>query len=238
MQERLARKLEEAGADFDALVKEYGLQAGEVASFERGAGGAPLGSTPELQEIVFGQPVLEEKRIGGPLVLGEDRLVIVKDLEHHKPAPRPLAEVRDQIVTAIRKERGSAAAEKAADDGRARLLSGASFDDVARELGVSAEAAHFVSRDDSATPAAIRTLVFATPRPLDKPLYRSVKLEDGGAAIVAITATRVDPAGSSAERRKARIETAIARDGGGDVAAYVNELRRKTSVSMNPKAFE
>jgi peptidyl-prolyl cis-trans isomerase D len=238
VQEQIARKLDESNADFDALVKEFHLQTGEVAGFQRGVGGAPLGAAPELQEVVFSAPVLNDKRVGGPLVLGEDRLVIVKALEHHQPAPRPLAEVRDEIVAAIRKEHGIAAAEKAADTARARLLSGASFDDVAKELGVAAEPARFVGRKDPSVPTPVRTVVFEIPKPAGKPIFRTAKLDDGGAAVVAITASRRDPSGSAPDRKMARTGEAAAKRGAGDVAAYIEELRRNADVSKNPKAFE
>lgn len=233
VQEQMVRKLEEPGADFDALLKEFDLQPGAVANFERGAGGAPLGAAPELQEVVFSTPVLEEKRIGGPVVLGEDRLVVVKVLEHRKPAPKPLADVRAEVVAAIRKERGSAAALKAADAARAKLLSGASFDDVAKEAGVTAEAARFVGRKDSSVPAPVLELAFDSAKPAGKAIYRTAMLDDGGVAVVAITAVRLNP-----ERNPARTAEAAARRGAGDVAAYVEELRRKADVSVNPKAFE
>jgi peptidyl-prolyl cis-trans isomerase D len=237
-QERIARRLEESGADFEALVKEFSLHTGEVPSFERGSGGAPLGGAPELQEVVFSTPVLQEKRIGGPIVLGEDRLIVVKVLEHRLPAPRPMSEVREQVIAAIRKERGAAAAEKAADAARARLLSGASFDDVTQKLGVSSEPARFISRNDTAVPTPIRTVVFAAPKPKGKPLYRTATLEDGAAAIVAVTAARLDPTGIAGEARAARIAQAAAQHGTGDVAAYIEELRRNADVSKNSKAFE
>jgi len=237
-QEQIARKLEQPGADFDALVKEFGLKTGEVPSFERGSGGAPLGAAQELQEVVFSAPVLNEKRIGGPVVLGEDRLVIVKALEHRMPKPRPVAEVRDQIVAAIAKERGTAAAAKAADATRARLLSGASFDDAMKEIGVTAEPAHFVSRKDPATPAPIRSAIFDSAKPAGKPVFRTVKLDDGGSAVVAITAVRRDPSASAPERQSARSSEAASRHGEGDVAAYIEEVRNRADVAKNPKAFE
>jgi peptidyl-prolyl cis-trans isomerase D len=237
-QERMGRKLEESGGDFDALVKEFGLQAGEIAQYQRGAGGAPLGTAPELQELVFSAPVLHEKRIGGPIAVGEDRIVIVKVLEHRKPQPRPVAEIREEVVAAIRHERGSEGARKAADAARARLLSGASFDDVAKEQGVAAEAARFIGRDDPSVPAAVRSSAFEAPKPAGKPTFRAVQLEDGGSAVLAVTAARLDPTGLSAERQNERRDQATGRHGAADVAAYVAELRRAADVDKNPKAFE
>ncbi len=49
---------------------------------------------------MFGDAVLGEHSIGGPMLLGDDRLVLVKDLSHALPAPKPLATVHDQIVAA------------------------------------------------------------------------------------------------------------------------------------------
>src|ERR1700680_1274522 len=92
IQERLQTKLGEPGADLTALAQEYDLQAGDIASFAKGAGGAPLGAAPALQDLVFGDPALAVGHAGGPVVLGDDRLVIVKVLEHRKPEPKPLAE--------------------------------------------------------------------------------------------------------------------------------------------------
>ncbi len=137
VQDKLQAQLEKPGADFDALVKDFNLQKGEVAEYHRGTGGAPLGESADLDSVVFSSTVLDEKRVGGPVALGEDRIVIVKALEHKKAEPKPLASVRDEIVKAIRDETGRAEAAKAAEAARAKLAGGASFDDVAKELGVT-----------------------------------------------------------------------------------------------------
>ncbi len=180
-QEQLQRRLEQPGTDFDALVKDFQLQKGEVARFQRGIGGQPLGTSAELQEAVFGGAALDEGHIGGPVAMGEDRLVIIKDLEHHKAAPQPLDEVRESIMAAILKQRGNAAAAKAAASARDQLQNGAALDSVLQGLGVTADAAHFVGRQDPSIPAQIREEVFHAPRPEGgKPVYRVVALSDGG----------------------------------------------------------
>src|ERR1700733_10723416 len=74
LQEKLQRALESPGADFDAIAKEFQLKTGEIEHFLRATGGAPLGTSAELQDAVFSAPVLDEGHIGGPVLLGEDRL--------------------------------------------------------------------------------------------------------------------------------------------------------------------
>jgi peptidyl-prolyl cis-trans isomerase D len=237
-QEQLQRRLEQPGADFDALVKEFQLQPGQVAQFLRGTGGAPLGTSNELQDAVFSSAVLDEGRIGGPVLMGEDRIVIVKDLEHHKAAPRPLEEVHEVIMAAILKERGNAAAVKAADEARDKLSSGATFDQLLHELGVTAEPAHFVGRTDPSIPAPIREAVFRAPKPQGKPVYRALPLPEGGAALVAITTLRTRAEVADPKADAAAAEKALLRQAEGEVEAYMEEVRRTADVKKNPKAFE
>jgi peptidyl-prolyl cis-trans isomerase D len=237
IQEQLQGKLSEPGADLTALAEQYHLQQGDVASYEKGAGAPPLGPAPQLQELLFGDPPLATGRLGGPVLLGDDRLVIVKVLEHRKPAAKPLADVRDGIVAAIVREQETAAALKAADGAREKLASGASFDTIAKELDVSADAAHFIGRSDPSVPAQVRDAAFAAPRPAGKPEVRTVPLTDGGAAIVAVTAVRTAAVHDAKARSERGLDEAQ-RLGMADVQAYVENVRRSAEVRKNPKAFE
>jgi peptidyl-prolyl cis-trans isomerase D len=238
VQESIQQKLEQPGADFDALVKEFSLQPGEVPEYLRGAGGGGLSASAELDEVVFGSAVLDEKRVGGPVALGEDRIVIVKALEHRKPQPKPVAEVREEIVKAIKDEFGRAEAAKAADAARVKLAGGAGFDEVGKELGVTVEPARFIGRDDPSVPEAIRTTAFNSPKPaVGKSVVRTASLEGGGMAVVAVSASRLDP-NYAPQAMIAQQREVTGRQGQGDAVAYVEELRRTADVSKNPKAFE
>jgi peptidyl-prolyl cis-trans isomerase D len=244
IQEQIQSRLEQAGNDLGALAKEFNLASGEVPKFLRGAGGAPLGTAQPIQDIVFGDSPLQPGHVGGPVLVGEDRLVLVKVTEHNKPQPQPVAEVRDTIVAAIKKERGSEAALKAAQDGQAKLQAGASFDDVAKQLGVSSEPARFVARSDSTLPAQLRELVFNSPKP-NKPVYRAVALQTGGAAVVAVTGLRTETPeadktkmADQLNQQSTQAKQDAARHGQADAEAYVEEMRRTADVRKNPKAFE
>jgi peptidyl-prolyl cis-trans isomerase D len=172
------------------------------------------------------------------VAVGEDRLVLVKALKHEKSTPKPLASVRDEIVAAIRKEKGNEAAVKAADAARAKLEAGTPFDQVAKDLAVTADAPHFIGRDDPSIPVPIRDAVFKSPKPANgKGIYRSIPLETGGAALVAITGVRAEPSANPELQARQRREVLV-RHGQGDAAAYMDELRRSAAVSKNPKAFE
>jgi peptidyl-prolyl cis-trans isomerase D len=237
IQEQLQAKLAEPGADLATLAQEYHLEQGDIANFPKGAGAAPLGAAPQLQEVLFAAPPLANGHLGGPVLLGDDRLVIVKMLEHHAPEPKPLAQVHDAIVAAITKEDESQAALKAAQAAQEKLANGASFDSVLQELKVTADPAHFVGRRDPSIPPQVREAVFAMPRPDGKPEFRALALTDGGAALVAVTALRTATAADPKARLEAGAEQAQ-RQGANDVLAYEGEVRRTADVRKNPKAFE
>jgi len=238
IQEQLQAKLAEPGADLNALAQQYNLQPGEVKEFAKGAGGVPFGAAPQLQELLFTDPPVAADKIGGPVLLGDDRLVIFKVREHRASAPRPLAEVRDNIVAAITKDQGTQAALTAAQHARDELLKGASFDTVAQQLKVSADPVHFVSRNDPSVPAQLREAAFSLPRPAGKPEFRALTLNDGsGAALLAVTAVRT-AAAQDAEAKASRAQQETERLGTSAALAYVDEVRRTASVRKNPKAFE
>jgi peptidyl-prolyl cis-trans isomerase D len=238
IQEQLQQKLEQQGTTLEALAKEFGMQTGEVAQFARGAGGGDLGTSKELQDVAFSDPVLAEHRVGGPVVLGEDRLVIVQALEHRMPAARPVAEVRETIVAAIRKERGNQGAVDAAQAGLRKLESGASLDEVARELGVTAEPARYVGRVDPSVPAQIRQTAFAIAKPnAQHPGFRAFATSTG-AALIAVTDVKKGDAPTSTQQQMADKRQLAAESAGIDANAYIEQLRATASVEKNPQVFE
>ena len=237
IQEQLQSKISDPGADLGALAQQFGLQQGDLPGFAKGAGAAPLGPAPQLQELVFGDPPLAVGRLAGPVLLGDDRLVIVKVLEHRKPQPQPLAAVRDAIVTAMTHEQETQAALRAAQSARDRLAGGVSFDAVARELKVSADPAHYIGRNDPSIPAPVRQAAFALPTPAGAPQFRALSLNDGGAAVVEVSGVRT----AAAHDAKASIDRAAEetrRLGTTSALAYIEEVRRTADVRKNPKAFE
>jgi peptidyl-prolyl cis-trans isomerase D len=241
LQEQIQRRLEESGANasFESLVKDFGLQSGEVARFERGTGGGVLGNSPEVMDVAFSTAVVDEKRIGGPVALGEDRIVIVRALEHHKPEPKSLETVRPEIVAELTKQRGTEAARKAADEATKKLQSGTPFEQVAKELGVTAEAPRFVGRDDPSVPGELRSVIFNGPKPAKlNPIVKSASLADGSVVVAQVTDVRSQPQSTTAAEQAQWSREHIARHAAAEFDAYVEELRRTADVSKNPKAFE
>ncbi len=238
VQEQIQQQLDNGTPTLEGLAKEFGMQEGEVAQFVRGAGGGSLGNSRELQDAVFSDSVLAERHIGGPVLIGDDRLALVRALDHHPAAARPVAEVRDKIIAALRTERADAAALAAARGAVRQLDSGASFESVAHDLGVTADPAHFVDRTDPSVPAPIRDELFMTPMPAKgKAVYRAFPLATGGAALMAVTDVRTDPLANPEQLAQTRSEQST--DYGTQAANdYLEQLRLSAKVQKNPEVFE
>ncbi|MFM2287499.1 MAG: hypothetical protein RL684_642, partial [Pseudomonadota bacterium] len=126
-QEQLQQKLESGASDLTALASQFGMTVGEVPEYSRGNGGA-LGVNADLSAAVFSDRVLKDQRIGGPVALAPDHVVIVKALAHSLPKARPLADVRAEVEAAVRRDEGTRAARAAAEAAVKRLTAGETFE--------------------------------------------------------------------------------------------------------------
>jgi peptidyl-prolyl cis-trans isomerase D len=237
-QEQLQQKIETtSGADLAALANEFGLTLGEVPEYTRGGGGA-LGVNADLSSVVFSDTVLKDQRIGGPVALADDRLVIVKALEHHAPKPLPLADVRTDINAAVAREEGTKAARAAADAARQQLVAGASLETVAKQLKVTVTPTAFMGRGDPQPPAQIRDAAFAaTGVGPGKPSYQVIAMDEGGAAIVAVLSVKPGAAGANGASDQQLMMGVGQRHGEADLQAYLAEMQRRANVRRNPAIF-
>ena len=234
-QERLQQRLETtSSSDLAALTQEFGLTMGEVPEYTRGAGG-PLGVNADLSSIVFSDTVLKDQRIGGPVALADDRLVIVKMLEHHASKARPLAQVRADIDTAVAREEGTRAARVAAESARKQLIAGATFDAVAKNLKVTVTPAAFIGRGDPQPPAQIRDAAFAaTGMAPGKPVFQAIAMDQGGAALLEVLSVKPGAPGANAANDQQLMLGFNQRHSEAELRAYLAEMQRRATVRRNP----
>lgn len=237
-QDQIGALLEKGEDDLDKIAKDLNLTRGSIAEFLRGGGAEPLGSSPDLQQVVFDDSTLNQGKIGGPVALGEDRLVLVKVTAHHKAEIKPLDQVRAEIVTLLTHDRGVAAAKAAAEQLEKKLEGGEKLATAAGASKVAAEPARFISRGDPSIPAALRTAVFEAPRPEGKPVVRSATLDDGSTAVFVVSRTRVGDTQANPQLALQQDLMLSQRAAAGDIAAYVNEAKRKAKIEKNPRVFE
>ncbi len=237
-QEAIAERIEKGETDLDKLSNEYGLTRGSIPEFLRGGGGQPLGSSPDLQQVVFSDGALNQGRIAGPVALGEDRIVILKVTQHRKAEVKPLEVVREEIVAQLRHDRGAAAAKATAEAALPKLAAGEKLETIAKEWKVPVEPARFVGRGDPSIPAALRTAIFDAPRPAEAPVSKAASLDDGSAAVFVVTRSRTGDASTNPMLVEQQKNMLMQRSAQGDLAAYINEAKANAKIVTNPKVFE
>ena len=236
--EALQQSLEDGSArDIASLAARFHMTTGEVPAFTR-SGGAPLGGSADLVNVVFSDDVLSGGRLGGPVSLGQDRVVVAKVLEYHAAAARPLDSVRADVVAAVRKDAGAKAARAAAEAALARLQGGAGFDEVVKSLGIPAAPAMSVGRGDPQLPVQLRDAAFAAPRPGDKPVYQALSLDGGNAALLAVLAVHAGARGANPQADQQLVAKAGQRHREADLDAFVLELKRRATVRRNDTVFD
>jgi peptidyl-prolyl cis-trans isomerase D len=215
------------------------LKIGDIDAFTRTAGAPALGAEPSLVEAVFADAAVNQRKIGGPIALGDDRFVVFRVLEHRKPTVPPLASVRAQVVEQATREAAARTLRATADEIVAAVKGGESFEKALVARGLKAEPAKFIDRRDPATDAALRETAFGLPRPREGVVAVGSAAAGSGDAYV-VQVTSVKAAGPVAEEivRRLRAQQLITRQGQSALAAYVEELRRTADVKRNPQAFQ
>ncbi|MGH8289067.1 MAG: peptidylprolyl isomerase [Steroidobacteraceae bacterium] len=238
IEDKLQNRLQDPGVTLEGLAKEFNLTTGEVSQFLKGAGGPPLGQEKPLQNLLFGANAISAGTLGGPVILDNDKMVVFEAAAYRAAHVKPLADVRDSIVAALTKQRESDAALAAAQAARTQLLSGTPFDQVAKNLNIKADPPKFVGRGDPSVPAQILSAAFDAAKPVHRAVYEAVTLQNGGAALIAITQIRSGEQQTNRYLEQALEQEQLQRNGEADAVGYLAQLRATAKVRKNPDAFQ
>jgi len=137
----------------------------------------PLAS-PKLLAAVFASDAIKAKHNTEAIEAGPSQLVSAHVIEYMPQRTRPLAEVRDQVVEAVRKAEATAAAKK---DGEARVA------DAKKDAALALPQAATVGRMDRSGAVPQQVMQAALKADLSKgPAVVGVALPDGGYAAIRV----------------------------------------------------
>jgi peptidyl-prolyl cis-trans isomerase D len=236
-QDQLADAALQNTTDIDVVARKAGLTVHDTPKFSRTDGGGELGKSPAVLEAAFSQDVLDG-RLSSMVEVAKGRGVVLRGTEHQLPQQKPLEAVRAEIIDAWKKQRGTELAAAAAADAAKRLGAGDSWDSVAKSLGATAQPAKFVARTDQAVPLEIRAAAFEEQKPAGKPIYTSVALASGDAAVLALSAVREDPSGDP-QQQEAQLRREFAQSAAAaEAQSYGVAARADAKVLLNPQAID
>lgn len=236
-QDKAAKLAELTYANPDTLepaAGELGLEIREVQGVTRDAG-TGIAANPAVRQAAFKPELIKERINSDPVELGENRVVVFRISEHLPPQPRPLAEVRDEILRILKRRKAETRAEARAAELAEAVRQGRSLPVLAAEHGLQHSPARFVQRGAPNLPPALGEAAFSAPAPAaGEAVVRSVALRNGDQAVFRLTAVRPGELSAlSEEERTAWRRELAARAGATQFRAYVEELRRRADILIN-----
>jgi peptidyl-prolyl cis-trans isomerase D len=189
---RVERELANALFDADSIATlgaAVNLEVKTAAGFQR-SGGEPFGANQAAIDAIFSDRVLQDREISDIVELDATRSIVVAVDDYHEAARRPLAEVRDGVINAIRSERAFAIANERVAQLETALRAGTEFSEAAAAVPGVEPRTIVVSRQATDGDGRIRAAVFQEKKPLPgQPRIGTAFTENGNYAVYSVTAS-------------------------------------------------
>jgi peptidyl-prolyl cis-trans isomerase D len=232
--ERLDDLALESPGSLDPVGEATGLPVRRIDVFTR-AGGGPLPGSPALVEAIFDQAVLTGEENTRLIEFEDGRALVARVAEHRLPAPRPLEQVRGQVIERLRAERGAAAARERGQAIIKQVEQGTDL--AAAAAGLPLAGPVELGRGSAGAPPELLTAIFRAPRPTAGPVVRGVELPSGYAVFRLDSVRAGDPDQVPREIRDQRKQLLSRQTGLTEVETLASVLKSAAKVSVSPDLF-
>ncbi len=228
---KLVDQVYKSPSSLEPAAKAMGLAVQTTSAFSRG-GGTGIASDQNVIRAAFSETLIQDGTASDPIELGPNHSVMIRVIEHKPERPRPLAEVTDAVVLAIRADRQKKAAEAAAD-AMIKVAKAGSLAKAADAAKLAMAEMNAMERGSQVPSRAAVDAFFATPRPQDKVVPVARVEVDGQYIVYSIRAVRDgDVAKATAEERD-RLRSQLSSVSGSDAQkAYVRASRAKYKIEV------
>lgn len=213
--------------------REANLPVRKLGPFARGQG-TGIAASDAVQRAAFSDALVQDGTASDPIEIGPNRSVLIRVVDHVPERALPLAEVRDRVVAAIRRDRAVKAAERDAEAMVAKLRGGEPLPLLASARGLAAQTLPGVPRGAPAPDPAAAEAYFEAPLPAaGKPSAGKVALDDG--SFVVFTVDKVvpgDPGDASPQERQMLQQQLMQMRGNEAAQALVETLRKRMHITV------
>jgi peptidyl-prolyl cis-trans isomerase D len=162
-------------------------------------------SHSKVIEAAFSDEVLKEGLNSEVITLGDQHVVVLRVKEHQPAQAKPIAEVRDEIMTALKKER-TQAQTKALGENLLDQIKQNNDPEIVKEHDFSWSSAQWAKRNDPRPEREIVGEAFKMGHPAEKTaLYQGLQLAQGNYALIALLEVKdgvVTPPSSSSDSKE------------------------------------
>lgn len=209
-----------------------GVRVQASGLFARGEGSGVL-AEPAVQRASFSEVLVEDGTVSDPIEAGDGRTVLLRVVRHAPEQVRPLAEVRQDVIAAVRAARVAEALEAQARALAAEVSAVGDLAGLAASRGLALVEEPALPRGASYPGPEAGQAIFAVAAPAEGAVSAGHVVGDGGAMVFAVrsvTPGEVPPEGSP---ERDMLATQLARmAGNNDAEAYVRALRERMQVEV------
>ena len=242
----LAERLEDLALEnptsLESVAKDTGLVVRQYVGYTR-ANGGPFGNNADLSDAVFSPGVLDGSENTPLIQLDDTRAIVARVALHQPPSPRPLDQVRDEIVGRLRALRATTEAERRGKAIVQQVTAGESLAVVLGAAGLQLTEAGPLTRRSPTLPPELVAAVFRATKPGGTPggsaVVQGVSLSDGGYAVFQLRSVAPgDPERIPQEQRDERKKALAQRVADGETEALAAQLRDSADVVVAPNLFK
>jgi peptidyl-prolyl cis-trans isomerase D len=239
MGDKLANLAYEHPNSLDEVSKELNLQVQTVDDVTRDAG-TGIAANSDVRKAGFSDQVLGQGNNSEPIQIGPNHAVVVRVKGHVSAEPKPLDQVRAQIVTLLKQQYAAQQTQKLADSLVKALQQGQDPSQLAKSDGAVFTAARFVGPQDTGLPQTVSMAAFAAPQPAaGGRTVGSAALSGGDLAVYLLTAVTPGTTAGMNEQQTTAESRALGRVvGSSDFAAYLAYLHRDAKIKINTANIE
>jgi peptidyl-prolyl cis-trans isomerase D len=217
--------------------QKLGLTVETTPLFGREGAKSGIAANPKVVKAAFSDIVLVQGNTSDPIDLGDNHMVVIHVDKHVPAAPKPLAQVSDQIKQAIIQQRVDASAKTAAEAAFAKLQGGAKLDALAQSSSQKVQQETGVMRNAEYVDPDLLKAVFEMAHPAGgSDTHALVPLKGGHYALVDLSAVKPGDTSKVPSEAQGFLREQMARAfGEADLQGFLDVLRKQAKIETAPQ---
>lgn len=190
-QQKMADSSFENPDSLDLTAEAMGLQVLSTGYFSQADAPAPL-NDPKVLSVAFSEQLRDDNTNSDVIELADGKALVLHIMGHQPKAAKPLAEVKEQVITVIKHDKASEVARGKAQGLLDKLKAGENVQADLTALGLKVDTHTGVSRFAQEMDQNLVTQAFRMPHPTDgKPSVELVTEANGDRVVVALDKVNV-----------------------------------------------
>ena len=208
--------------------EELGVPVETTELFSRD-GGTGIAANDKVVAAAFSPEVMLDGNTSDVLNLSSDEAVVLRVTQHKEPGTYPLEDVREKIVTRLKRDKASAQLAVKAKALEKKLEEGGDFAELAKEQGLTLETSDNTRRGGFGERGEIIEHAFAMSGTFD-----TFATDEGNQVVLKLRAVRPgDLSGQSNEQRAALMQQLASMDGKAELAAVQKYLTDNAKIAFS-----